>query len=614
MRFSKISFQNKIFLAYSSVISLLLILQAALLYVYISKTVNKATIKDAVELTARISQQLDFKVHELSNISEGLLINGEFIKILQNGPAKDSMQYLEYTRKMENIMNTLNTPSILAKRILVFQEASSTVYHTGRPIVGKSEVFGRFGEISWKNELDNSKGEKLIIPTHPNDWSPNRELCFSVARNIYDQNKHKIGVVEVQQDYSHLASICSVDIPFFSVLVLNNRGQPLYPVVPQNSTDEENYAGYIERISSSRETGSFEFSTPDNRKQLVAYSTSRYSGWTVFIKLNNEAGLSGTKSILMLNIVLFLVLILGFLNIIMGGMARYLLRPLKELTNSVEMVSLDNMEIQLRSDEYGKDEISFLNNAFKKMFSNLEQSMAQVVESQTNEVKAQIYALQSQMNPHFIYNTISMIESLSYTAGNDKAAEMCMRFSSMLRYVSSFENNVVTLKQEMDNVKSYAVLLKCRYEDYLVFSLDIDPAALEIRVPKMIVQPLVENAVEHGLFHINPPWYIKVQIMMEGNALVACVRDNGCGISEKRMAQIQETLEKCNKKLNGYGKIKDSEDKGLAIANIYTRLKLFYGDNFSMDFKNEDPAGCCVVLKIENILERNDEYNEAASR
>jgi Predicted signal transduction protein with a C-terminal ATPase domain len=584
----------------------LLILQAILLYVYITNTVNKSALKDAQELASKISQQLDFKVRELSNISEGLLINGDFISILKSGPATTPMKYLEFNRKMVNIMNTVNTPSIIAKRIFVFK-GNNLYYYTGQDTVDDNEVLERLTKLKWINKLNNIGGEKLLLPIHTDDWSKSEELCFSVARNILDQNGKLIGRMEIQQDYSQLNAICLIDPKIGSVLVLDHEGTLVYPYSTTVSKLQKTYTQYpIFSYPNNRENGTFTYKNGDNANDVYAYFNSAYSGWKVLIKISNGSNSISAKSILILNIALSFLLILGLLIIVVNRMTHYLLRPLKNLTESIGNVSLDNLAISVDQFDNEVNEITFLNNAFSKMFLNLEKSMAQVLESRTNEAKAQILALQSQMNPHFIYNTISMIESLSYTSGNRKVAELCRHFSSMLRYVSDFRNNDVTLREELENIKDYSILMESRYEEYLKFSTNIDDLALDIKIPKLIIQPLVENSIEHGVFKVNPPWYIAVDVGLSGDNLVISVSDNGCGINAEKIGQIKAMLAECDTRMNKYGSISNLHIDGMAIANIYSRLKLLYTDNFSIDFENLEPTGCKVIINICNIIKGDE--------
>ncbi len=199
--------------------------------------------------------------------------------------------------------------------------------------------------------------------------------------------------------------------------------------------------------------------------------------------------------------------------------------------------------------------------------------------------KAELDFLQAQINPHFIYNTLSSVRFMVAMGRNDEAEEMLIRFVKMMRYITDKTDKQVTLAEEVEQIQNYAEILRYRYPDSFSIAYDIDPAAGARQIPSFILQPTIENAVYHNLQTGGPPCKIRVRARYRAGVLRITVTDNGQGIDKERLQRIKSFSIKM--------------DDSVGIANIHSRLELVYGSGSYLKVRSQKGLGTSVLYHIE---------------
>ncbi|MEC0226474.1 sensor histidine kinase [Paenibacillus alba] len=224
----------------------------------------------------------------------------------------------------------------------------------------------------------------------------------------------------------------------------------------------------------------------------------------------------------------------------------------------------------------------------------LQESLEQTVASRAHELEAQNFALQFQMNPHFLYNTITNISILAEEADQMTIVAFCQDLSSMLRYISSHDTSPVRLAEELEHTTNYINLMKLRYEDNIEFHVDIPKQLQIIYIPKLIIQPFVENAFKYGI-HVNPPWIISITSQVDNHRWKLIIRDNGQGFQKNHLQQLKHLIAITDP----YHRIPNLKINGMGLINVYARLKLLYNNHCTLDIDNH-PAGGAVITIIVN--------------
>lgn len=207
--------------------------------------------------------------------------------------------------------------------------------------------------------------------------------------------------------------------------------------------------------------------------------------------------------------------------------------------------------------------------------------------------EARLKALQAQINPHFLYNTLNMIGQMSYIEGAERTTELIETFSDFFRYnVESFERDV-TLREEVDSAKGYAALQRERFGDRIRYLFEADDAVNDIHVPSLIVQPLVENAISHGLRMRTGGGEVKVIVKaVDQGGFEIAVSDNGCGMDADALRTLRERAEETRGD-------DQSEHVSIGITNVISRMRLTFGPRFSYDMESAPEQGFAVRLRVE---------------
>lgn len=277
---------------------------------------------------------------------------------------------------------------------------------------------------------------------------------------------------------------------------------------------------------------------------------------------------------------IYLLLILPILTII----TRWLTKPLAKLMQSMDQFSEGDFDIRLSFNT--DDEIGRLGKAFNKMVEKNKRLIEQNYVAQIKAKEAELLLLQAQINPHFIYNLINSIQWSALRHGEKDIADTAYSLGQIFRISLNRGNNMIAVSRECDLVNYYLTLQKARYKDRLQFTIFCDDAAKNITIPKLIIQPLVENSVVHGVEPSLNTTNIGVRVYLEGRILVIEIEDDGIGIPPDILAKLPDN----------YAPPESSQSSGFAIKNIFDRLKLLYSDNFSYQITSE--LGCGTRIRI----------------
>ena len=238
------------------------------------------------------------------------------------------------------------------------------------------------------------------------------------------------------------------------------------------------------------------------------------------------------------------------------------------------------------------------------MYHKISSDVKQQYEDEMLTKQAELSALQSQINPHFLYNTLDSIQGQALRNHNMEIAEMTAALSSFFRYSISMKNSIVTVADEIKNVKNYILIQKYRFGDKINLVIQCeDNDIMKCRVPQMILQPVVENAVYHGLERISRDGKVTLHFSCTPELLHIVVEDNGVGMSPEMTQQLNERMEQS-------GLVQNSESGkkgGIALRNVNQRIKLLYGEDYGIHVLSAQGIGTRIVLYLPAVKEGQDE-------
>lgn len=596
----KFHFQTKLFLNYSIIVVMIIALSIVAFYIYISSTIAAQAIENLYQLTLKTSQQLDGMVQEMDRIALQIVINPTineiFAKVGQTDHRYNYFQAnLNEKRKIVDILTSINGPNISYPRISIYNNRGdylSTGIFPETPALINQRLRSREYALWYSRQLT-YEGSRILIPPHPDYWSHDRQtILFSLIREIQDLNLYaNYALVEIQQPYAQIENICRFQNGGSGrTYLLDKGGALIYP--HRESFSRRNHAlEYYFRRLPRGDHGHIWLKDPRRQTKLIIYSRSQISDWVLLYVQDRKdllAPVQLARRVLLAAGLGILLLTLAIIFLI----TQQLTKPLQELRNSISKVSLENLAVDLGSSQ-NNDEITLLNSAFQEMFQRLKNSLDQLMVARAEEVKAQLLALQSQMNPHFLFNMLAVISAAGQEAGETRITEMCHRLSSMLRYVTAYDSKEVTIRDELAQAQNYLELMKERYEERFQYTLQVDETVLDMKVPKLILQPLAENCFQHGFYEVKPPWRIEIVIGRDRDQWLITVSDNGAGFDEAVFADL---LDKAAQFSSNPAAFKELKLGGLGLLNTLLRLKFLYQSNLIFKVQPNSPRGTRITI------------------
>jgi two-component system, sensor histidine kinase YesM len=286
--------------------------------------------------------------------------------------------------------------------------------------------------------------------------------------------------------------------------------------------------------------------------------------------------------------------LLGFL------LSKPLVESIHTLRRAMGKVEKGNFEQRVTI--HSNDEIGDLGNGFNLMINEIDRLVSEVYKTSLREKEAEIRALQSQMNPHFLYNTLESINMLAITKGNLDVSDMVSSLGKLLRYTIDNSSKIITLDEELSFIRSYVAIQKVRIGENLQYSEDIDPTLHNVLLPKLVLQPFVENAIVHGI--VQQGGHIFIKAYVESGLLKISISDNGKGITELELTKLKRLIE-------NQQHISSEKHNGIALSNVHERLQLLYGKPYGVTVDGREQKGFSVTLTLpiqrmgEETRERN---------
>ncbi|MBR5336806.1 MAG: sensor histidine kinase [Lachnospiraceae bacterium] len=286
-------------------------------------------------------------------------------------------------------------------------------------------------------------------------------------------------------------------------------------------------------------------------------------------------------------IAVFFLIILGAV-LISRRIMKGIVEPVKELCEVAGSVGTGDFDVRARSDT--TDELAILGQSFNEMVGRIGTLVEDVRAEQEKLRVIELQLLQEQINPHFLYNTLDTITWLSEMGENDQVILMVNSLSDFFRTGLSSGKSMVSIREEIKHVESYLKIQQFRYQDILEFEVEVDDSIGEYRIPKLTLQPLVENALYHGIKNKRAKGRIIVSGRQDGDNIILSVKDDGVGMEPEALDKIRKNLSD-----NGPGSPAES---GFGLRNVLERIRLTYGNDYGIEIDSIYGAGTSVMVKI----------------
>lgn len=381
--------------------------------------------------------------------------------------------------------------------------------------------------------------------------------------------------------------------------IVDHRGTIIYSDQEQQYGQQLRSAWYMNYIyESDNNQGSFEY---DNNVFVYQRLQEAGADWTLIKQvpvsyLNREANQAAMINLMLLAFSLIIIVIATILISIR------ITAPIKQLGKYMNAIQNGNLNVDIQPSS--KDEIGTVMLRFRNMMDTINNLILQEYKLELSNKTNQLRALQAQINPHFLNNTLQIIGTLALELKVPRIYALLTALAKMMHYSMNNEDRIVTLHDELDHVKAYIELQKERFENRFDIRYDVEESLYRLPMPKMILQPIVENYFKHGLGRTQTDGLIKITARKRADDLAEItIENNGAKVPDYKLAQLKHELDNFNNP--GITRPGDAEKDGrrltIGLTNVLARLQIVSGDDASLTLSNLEPEGCMITLIFANI-------------
>lgn len=423
-------------------------------------------------------------------------------------------------------------------------------------------------------------------------------VSLSRAVELTEQGSSTLGVLLVDMNYSSIEQLlnkANTDHSSEYVYLMDSNGELIYHPKQKliyNSLYEENNLAAVLYDDGSREE-SFQ-----GEKRLVTVKTISYTGWRIVSVVPMSAfnmDISGTRLFAFLFVSLSMLMIMILNQLVSARIAK----PLRELNRSVREWEAGNMEPDIYVG--GSMEVEHLGRTLRSAVGQLQQLMKDIVVEQEEKRRSELDALQSQINPHFLYNTLDSIVWMIEGERYEDAVFMITQLASLFRISLSRGRTIISIGDEVKHARNYMNIQKIRYKNIFSVEFHLEEEILDCCTVKLIIQPLLENAIYYGVECMDGDGEIEVRGYRKEQDVYIEVRDNGLGMTEETVGALLKKNNRVRKKGSGVG-----------LINVHTRIRLRFGETYGLEIESQPDEGTVVRIHLPFIRysEESVEYFE----
>ena len=576
------SIQTTIAVVFSSFFIVVILITGIAFYVFSEKLIQDISLRYTVKLVDQVYNNINSYIQYMKHISNIINNNKDIQEYLFNDTQFDNTKRLSYEDKISNLMKSIQQTRNDINLIMIFGFNGEII--SNRPEI-RIKAFLDYKNQDWYTSALHSGGDSIISSSHiQNFFIREYRWVVSLSRKIYSiKDDSPLGILLIDLNFNVIKDLCSSVFNekqgyFF---IVDDVGKLIY-----HPYQELIYSGIrtelLEKVNSMSE-GSF-ISQENELKKLYIVKSSPDSNWKI-------VGVTFLNEFIVRNEIMQpYYVILGISSILVIVIISLLLskrisRPIKNLRYSMREVENGNFDISVV--EKTPNEIGELERDFNIMICKIKELMHEIVVEHEHKRKSDIESLQAQINPHFLYNTL---DSIIWLAANKKSREilkMTSALSSLLRIGISKGESFIFIKEEIEHIRSYLTIQKMRYNEKLDFTIEVDKSVLELKTLKLILQPLVENSIYHGIKNKEGTGLIEVKCLAAQDHVVFIVKDNGVGMDEDRIQEV----------------FYSSNQAGIGISNVKNRIRLHYGEAYGLTCHSVINEGTTIELRIPRTVD-----------
>jgi two-component system sensor histidine kinase YesM len=561
-----------------------LVIQGIVLSFSISDLISNKIYDTSTELLGQRNLRLNERLNEIRQISLSIVINNEIKEILEHASVRDSYQQIRDNQSISNLLsNVANSRKDISQIIIVTDRMSVYNYSNVNGLVEKNLVKDKkfFQYVTDK--------EEGIIATKENfiRYDSSDKYVVTFFRKLVSANNKELGTLCIVLNEKGLRNIVQEHTTKDSnkiTFIIDKEGNVVSPY--DNGSMEsgaiiKNFFQESERISNDKMHQTVKI---NGEKYLVISTTPNTFGWKI-VQFIPYAEIDEGISIILRTIIYIGLICFSFAVFFLFRFSKSIIKPIKELVQQMGVVGSGTFDVSIK-DGY-ISEIEELNNGFEKMTLQIKQLLTEIDVEHQRMRQAELSALQSQINPHFLYNTLDSINWMAINIRAYDISKMVSDLGQLFRLSLNKGKDMTLIKNEIEHLRCYMRIQAYRYNNKFTFIEQYDPEIFQYQTVKLILQPLVENCLIHGFCKTKGEGEIKIEGRFSGNDIIFVISDNGSGLDSKSMNE-------CLKEN------KSDSKGGCGIKNVNARIKIRFGQEYGLTYLTVE-RGTSVQIKIPQI-------------
>lgn len=544
---------------------------------------TRAFASEYINEMLRISNDnLEVSLKDIYGLLSIASIDSEIIQTLAN-PLRTDQEYVQADRKMRTYIAELFTYKHYLNDIIIAGNNKNMFS------LGNSVSFDFLANQTWYGKLWNKEGETVLIPPHYTIKDPvtspfHDDKVISVAKPVSKDNE-VVGFVMADVRMQLLSDIFSSNLKDeVNMVVADREGNIVFK--PQES-EYKNSAPEAESLAKVTaqirgEDGSF-YTRLGEENYLIVYHYSPLTEWMMIGFVPKSHLLEQFQATRNLTLYISIIFI-GVSAIVSILLTSFLTKSILRLNRAINKFDGEHMDLQIVIKS--NDEIGQLYRQFNQMVFRIKELMEDTKRTEEGKRRAEIRALQAQINPHFLHNSLNTIKFLAAYQGADNIQKVTDSLSKLM-YVTMRDNPFISVSEELDYLQSYMNIQEFKYSNKFIYTVSIEGSMLNCIIPKLLLQPLLENALFHGIGPMKGQGLITLKGFKDGNVLVFRIQDNGIGMDKAKVDQLND----------GTG----SEGSSLGIRNVNSRIKMTFGNEFGVSIISEPKLYTIVEITMPAI-------------
>lgn len=594
IKYKDLKMKNKLFIGFILVIAVLVSLLGYFSMTFSEQSIRTQMLDSIQETMNQMGENIEGEIQKVLDVSAQVCLNEELCTVLQEEKPGTIEEYYSKDKTMRQILNESYAAYFSVEDVFVCSYNGS-VYGSDKNKLSPTADYD-FTRTGWFADMKQSGAGVSILSQYDSSSyisTGEPQKLFSIVKKIYNYRSGKeIGCLIVHMNSDILGNVLqSVNSnEYQQCLIIDNNKKIIYH-------PDSDYIGtqYREARVSELLTMQNGYMESLSEKGYLVFSTSAVTGWSVISVVDNKYIMDSINRLR-----LFLILTAVFCVVLSVYFASYISKTISDPVARLQrkMYQVGEGDFDIRAATGASDEIGQLTLSFDKMVERTKQLIENVYQSEIYQKEAELNALQAQINPHFLYNTLQTIDMMAEEEGADEISDACQALSKIFRYSINRGQEFVHVQDEIVHIENYMLIQKLRFGSKLEVRYDIQNECRELYIVKLLIQPMVENAVVHGMENVLDKCHVTIRVYRKEDCLYAEVEDNGTGIAPGQLMELNEKLARSaeQKMVHEVDYVKNHRSIGLENTNA--RIKLYFGQEYGITITSEEGTGTKVCIKL----------------